>query len=202
MASRPSSTAVGSLNQPFKAGSVAVESPDIASLTLVTPLPFVARIYIGPWLVFYPLAAYAFYVEYDRYIKSIGTLARANEVGQGLQLTFDGVTCRVVLPPLYRALRRARAEFLGNEVEHWVQESWRGQACESLRCGHASSGFGDARFLRERQELTERDSCRLLGLIPPGSSRLSPKLTAVALRSSSSSEQRCAFPSRLRACSA
>lgn len=56
----------------FARGAVDVVSPDIASLTLVTPLPFVARIYVGPWLVAYPLAAYAFYGDYDRYIRSIG----------------------------------------------------------------------------------------------------------------------------------
>ncbi|KAL8291698.1 hypothetical protein RQP46_001956 [Phenoliferia psychrophenolica] len=55
----------------FKGGAVEVESLDIASLTLVTPLPFAARVYIGPWLVLYPLAAYAFYGNYDKYIKSI-----------------------------------------------------------------------------------------------------------------------------------
>lgn len=51
-----------------------VTSPDVAQLTLVTPLPLYARIYIGPWLVAYPLAAYAFYGNYDKYIKSIGEL--------------------------------------------------------------------------------------------------------------------------------
>ena len=58
----------------FKGGAVEVASLDIESLTLVTPLPFAARIYIGPWLVLYPLAAYAFYGNYDKYIKSLGTL--------------------------------------------------------------------------------------------------------------------------------
>lgn len=59
-------------NEPFPAGIVDVDSPDVAQLTLVTPLPLYARIYVGPWLVFYPLAAYAFYIKYDTYIKSIG----------------------------------------------------------------------------------------------------------------------------------
>lgn len=55
----------------FSGGTVPVISPDIATLTLVTPLPLLFRIYIGPWLLLYPLAAYAFYIEYDTYIKSI-----------------------------------------------------------------------------------------------------------------------------------
>ncbi|KAI5478803.1 cation-transporting ATPase 4 [Pseudohyphozyma bogoriensis] len=55
----------------FPGGDVKVTSPDIKSLTLVTPLPFIARIYVGPWLVLYPLAAYAFYGNYDKYIGSI-----------------------------------------------------------------------------------------------------------------------------------
>lgn len=53
-----------------------VESPDIASLTLCVPLPLAARIYIGPWLVAYPIAAYAFYGAYETYIQSIGKSAR------------------------------------------------------------------------------------------------------------------------------
>ncbi|KAM0749614.1 hypothetical protein T439DRAFT_314935 [Meredithblackwellia eburnea MCA 4105] len=55
----------------FKGGRVAVDSSDINTLTLVTPLPLYARIYIGPWLILYPLAAYAYYGNYDKYIKSI-----------------------------------------------------------------------------------------------------------------------------------
>ena len=61
------------MTAPFPAGKVAVDSPDVDHLTLVTPLPLAARVYVGPWLVLYPLAAYAFYIEYDTYIKSIGT---------------------------------------------------------------------------------------------------------------------------------
>jgi manganese-transporting P-type ATPase len=57
---------------PFPGGQVDVASPDVAGLTLVTPLPLYARVYIGPWLIAYPLAAYAFYGNYDKYIKSIG----------------------------------------------------------------------------------------------------------------------------------
>lgn len=60
------------INSTFKNGKVDVVSPDIESLSLCTALPLFARVYIGPWLLLYPLAAYAFYIEYDRYIKSIG----------------------------------------------------------------------------------------------------------------------------------
>lgn len=60
---------------PFPGGKVPVTSPDISDLTLVRALPLYARVYIGPWLVAYPLAAYAFYGNYDKYIKSIGESA-------------------------------------------------------------------------------------------------------------------------------
>lgn len=49
-----------------------MQSVDIAHLSLLYPLPIFARVYIAPWLILYPLAAYAFYGDYDRYIKSIG----------------------------------------------------------------------------------------------------------------------------------
>ena len=60
----------------FPGGRVPVQSLDIASLSLLYPLPVFARVYIAPWLVLYPLAAYAFYGDYDRYIKSIGPSPR------------------------------------------------------------------------------------------------------------------------------
>lgn len=74
-------------NAPFPGGTVRVESNDIASLTLVTPLPLWARIYVLPWLALYPLAYYAFYIEYDRYIQSIGPSSFALQTcgnGRGL----------------------------------------------------------------------------------------------------------------------
>lgn len=61
-----------SVDNYFSGGVVPVDSPDIASLTLCVPLPLAARVYIGPWLFAYPLAAYAFYGAYDHYIQSIG----------------------------------------------------------------------------------------------------------------------------------
>jgi cation-transporting ATPase 13A1 len=68
------SVAISSKNAPFKRGQVSVESPDINSLTLVNPLPLWTRVYIGPWLLFYPLAYYA-WLNYDTYIKSIGEVS-------------------------------------------------------------------------------------------------------------------------------
>ena len=56
----------------FSGGRVAVDSPDVASLTLLNPLPVWARCYVLPWLVLYPLAYHAFFNEYDQWIKSIG----------------------------------------------------------------------------------------------------------------------------------
>ncbi|GAA5937029.1 ion-transporting P-type ATPase SPF1 [Sporobolomyces koalae] len=55
---------------PFKRGKVDVDSPDIASLHLVNPLPVWTRIYVGPWLVLYPIAYYL-WINYDTYIQSI-----------------------------------------------------------------------------------------------------------------------------------
>ncbi|GAA5979114.1 hypothetical protein JCM10908_002809 [Rhodotorula pacifica] len=55
----------------FRGGVVSVSSPDIASLTLVKPLPTLARVYIGPWIPAYVWSYYAFYHAYDTYIKSI-----------------------------------------------------------------------------------------------------------------------------------
>ncbi|KAM0787920.1 hypothetical protein ACM66B_006126 [Microbotryomycetes sp. NB124-2] len=67
-----SSTSSGSTRTmtTFKHGSVPVESNDVERLTLVQPLPAYMRVYVGPWLVAYPLAAYA-YLNYDTYIQSI-----------------------------------------------------------------------------------------------------------------------------------
>lgn len=77
----------------FKGGAVEVVSQDIESLTLVTPLPFAARIYIGPWLVLYPLAAYAFYGNYDKYIQSIGAPGLFPPQSAAAALTSTPVTC-------------------------------------------------------------------------------------------------------------
>ncbi|GAA5951154.1 hypothetical protein JCM3765_002402 [Sporobolomyces pararoseus] len=65
-----STTTTGKKNALFKGGTVQVDSPDISSLTLVNPLPFWTRVYVGPWLLFYPLAWYA-WLNYDTYIQSI-----------------------------------------------------------------------------------------------------------------------------------
>ncbi|GJN87840.1 hypothetical protein Rhopal_000795-T1 [Rhodotorula paludigena] len=55
----------------FQGGQVGVDSPDVASLTLLKPLPGWARIYVFPFLVAYPVAYHAFYNEYERWIQSI-----------------------------------------------------------------------------------------------------------------------------------
>lgn len=100
-----------------------MESPDIATLTLVTPLPIAARIYIGPWLVLYPLAAYAYYGAYDTYIKSIGELLRPEGRAEGVLTWMSAsILCarsfRMVLLIVHRSLRWTCSELLGNEVEY------------------------------------------------------------------------------------
>lgn len=69
MASSPAAAAPAAR---FRRGRVAVSSPDIASLTLVRPLPPLARVYIGPWIPAYAASYWAFYHRYEVYIQSIG----------------------------------------------------------------------------------------------------------------------------------
>lgn len=78
----------------FRGGVVSVSSPDIASLTLVKPLPTLARVYIGPWIPAYILSYYAFYHAYDTYIKSIGKLADSFRAARSESLSFSAVRCR------------------------------------------------------------------------------------------------------------
>lgn len=47
-----------------------MQSDEIASVTLHKERPLLFHLYIFPFLFLYPLLAYAYYVEYDRYIKS------------------------------------------------------------------------------------------------------------------------------------
>ncbi|KAK4050538.1 putative cation-transporting ATPase 1 [Microbotryomycetes sp. JL221] len=68
---KASSTANTTTQNVFKHGVVPVDSLDVERLTLVQPLPAYMRIYVGPWLAAYPLAAYAYFLHYDTYIKSI-----------------------------------------------------------------------------------------------------------------------------------
>lgn len=82
----------------FRGGTVAVSSPDIASLTLVKPLPALARVYIGPWIPAYILSYYAFYHAYDTYIKSIGECTHslaADVVARVARLFFFSMSLRL-----------------------------------------------------------------------------------------------------------
>jgi hypothetical protein len=60
-----------------------VDSPDIASVQLIKPLPFAARVYAGVWVPIYFTAYHAFYNRYDDWIKSIGTLTFIGPKGRG-----------------------------------------------------------------------------------------------------------------------
>jgi hypothetical protein len=44
----------------------------------------------------------------------------------------------MVVPPVYRPVRRTRPQFLDDEVEHWVQESRRGETRTYTRGGARS----------------------------------------------------------------
>ena len=47
-----------------------MQSDEIASVTLHKERPLLFHLYIFPYLFLYPLLAYAYYLEYDRYIRS------------------------------------------------------------------------------------------------------------------------------------
>ncbi|PWN24374.1 putative SPF1-P-type ATPase [Jaminaea rosea] len=49
---------------------VAVQSPDVARITLHVPIPLWTHLYVLPFLFLYPLYLYAYYVAYDSWIKS------------------------------------------------------------------------------------------------------------------------------------
>lgn len=49
---------------------VAVQSPDVARITLHVPVPLWTHLYVLPFLFLYPLYLYAYYVAYDSWIKS------------------------------------------------------------------------------------------------------------------------------------
>lgn len=87
----------------FPRGRVAVESPDIDSLTLVNPLPAWTRVYVGPWLALYPLAYYA-WINYDTYIKSIGSSLSLSSSSSWISNDDDGMSrasrvCSKLNPP-------------------------------------------------------------------------------------------------------
>ncbi|KAH7098014.1 hypothetical protein BKA62DRAFT_714380 [Auriculariales sp. MPI-PUGE-AT-0066] len=50
--------------------SISVDSPEIARATLHRYRPLWTHLYVAPFIALYPLAAYAYYVEYDRWIQS------------------------------------------------------------------------------------------------------------------------------------
>lgn len=47
-----------------------MQSDEIASVTLHKERPLLLHLYVFPFLFLYPLLAYAYYGDYDRYIKS------------------------------------------------------------------------------------------------------------------------------------
>lgn len=47
-----------------------MQSDEIASVTLHKERPLLFHLYVFPYLFLYPLLAWAYYVEYDRYIRS------------------------------------------------------------------------------------------------------------------------------------
>ncbi|MBW0461714.1 hypothetical protein O181_001429 [Austropuccinia psidii MF-1] len=47
-----------------------IVSPEIASIVLLRLRPLITHTYIFPFIFAYPLAAYAYFVEYDRYLRS------------------------------------------------------------------------------------------------------------------------------------
>ena len=49
---------------------VAVQSDEIASVTLHRRSPLLLHVYVLPFLFLYPLLAYTYYVKYDEWVKS------------------------------------------------------------------------------------------------------------------------------------
>jgi hypothetical protein len=60
-----------------------VDSPDIASVQLIKPLPVLRRVFVAPWLIIYPLFYHAYNNRYDDWIKSIGTPTFIGPKGRG-----------------------------------------------------------------------------------------------------------------------
>lgn len=50
--------------------SVAIQSPDIASVRLHAPSPLWQHVYVFPFIFLYPLYFYTYYVRYEDWIKS------------------------------------------------------------------------------------------------------------------------------------
>ena len=49
---------------------VAIQSPEIASISLHKSIPTHLHLYVIPFLSFYPVWAYAYYIKYDEWVKS------------------------------------------------------------------------------------------------------------------------------------
>lgn len=54
----------------FRRVSVAIVSPEISGTDLRVSIPRWQHVYAVPFLPFYPLLAYAYYIKYDQWLKS------------------------------------------------------------------------------------------------------------------------------------
>lgn len=54
----------------FRRVSVAIVSPEISGTDLRVSIPRWQHVYALPFLPFYPLLAYAYYIKYDQWLKS------------------------------------------------------------------------------------------------------------------------------------
>jgi len=52
-------------------GGAKIVSPEIESIVLLRLRPLITHTYVFPFIFAYPLAAYAYFVEYDRYLRSV-----------------------------------------------------------------------------------------------------------------------------------
>ena len=69
--------------------SVAVTSPEVASASLHTRLPWYTHIYTLPFLALYPLLAYAYFIRYDDWLRSAEwTFLACVSLGAGHALSF------------------------------------------------------------------------------------------------------------------
>ncbi|PLW18388.1 hypothetical protein PCANC_08835 [Puccinia coronata f. sp. avenae] len=57
--------------QMSKSNGVKIVSPEIESIVLLRSRPLITHTYVFPFIFAYPLAAYAYFVEYDRYLRSV-----------------------------------------------------------------------------------------------------------------------------------
>jgi len=52
-------------------GGAKIVSPEIESIVLLRLRPLITHTYVFPFIFAYPLAVYAYFVEYDRYLRSV-----------------------------------------------------------------------------------------------------------------------------------